>query len=63
MGLFWNLIQQSQISDQREKASSLEERVDILENALWQTRQTLHSLVVLLEKEYGRDIDGDDKIG
>ena len=63
MGLFWDLMQQSQISEQRDRASSLEQRVQYLENALAQTQKTLHDLVVILEKEYGKDIDGDGRVG
>ena len=63
MGLFWDLMQQSQISEQRKHASSLEQRVQYLENALSQTQKTLNDLVVILEKEYGKDIDGDGRVG
>ncbi len=63
MGLFWDLIQQNQISEQRDHSASLEQRVRSLENALSQTQETLHDLVVILEKEYGKDIDGDGRIG
>ena len=34
MGLFWDLIQQSQIEDQKDRASTLEDRVAYLENEL-----------------------------
>ncbi len=63
MGLFWDLIQQSQISEQHNQTTSLEQRVANLESALSQTQRTLHNLVVILEKEYGKDIDGDGQIG
>ena len=63
MGLFWDLIQQSQISKQRGRADSLEERVNQLENEMYETRQLLHKLVSILEKEYGKDIDGDGRVG
>ena len=63
MGLFWNLLQQSQISDQQNRSATLEQRVVNLENELYQTRQLLHNLVSILEKEFGRDIDGDNRIG
>jgi hypothetical protein len=63
VGLFWDLIQQSQISEQKRRASSLEQRVIDLEQDLDRTKRTLHSLVVLLEKEYGRDIDRDGRVG
>ena len=63
MGLFWDLMQQSQISDQRGKADDLDVRVRQLEGQLQRTQQTLHDLVVLLEKRFGEDIDRDGKIG
>lgn len=63
MGLFWDLMQQSQISEQAGRAESLEGRVRRLENDLHQTRRVLHKLVTILEKEYGKDIDGDGQVG
>lgn len=63
MGLFWDLIQQSQISEQRNRADTIEGRVSQLENELYETRKILHRLVSILEKEYGKDIDGDGQIG
>ncbi len=63
MGLFWDLMQQSQISDQRGRADSLEGRVSQLEAELHETRQLVHRLVSVLEKEYGKDIDGDGRVG
>ncbi len=63
MGLFWDLMQQSQISEQRGRADSLEGRVSQLEAELHETRQLVHRLVSVLEKEYGKDIDGDGRVG
>ncbi|MHC4398876.1 MAG: hypothetical protein ACYTG0_04270 [Planctomycetota bacterium] len=63
MGMFWDLIQQSQISKQRDRTVSLEDRVAALENDLEHTNRLLHQLVMLLEKQYGHDIDGDGRIG
>ena len=63
MGLFWDLIQQSQISDQRQQGQSIEYRVDCLEKELFKTRKIVHELVSILEKEHRRDIDGDGQIG
>ncbi len=63
MGLFWDLMQQSQISNQRGRADSLEERVSQLESELHGTREVLHKLVSILEQEFGKDIDGDGRIG
>jgi len=63
MGLFWDLVQQSQISDQQEKADSLEQRVAYLEDQLRKTQQLLVSTLEVLEKHTGKDIDGDGQIG
>ncbi len=63
MGLFWDLMQQSQISEQRGKADNLDARVRQLEGELQRVQRTLHDLVVLLEERFGEDIDGDGKVG
>lgn len=63
MGLLWDLIQQSQISEQQHKASSLEQRVERLERDLAQTRRLLHALLQRLESHLGEDIDKDGKVG
>ena len=63
MGLFWDLMQQSQISKQRDRTEDLGARVRTLESELQRTQRTLHDLVILLEKRFGEDIDRDGKIG
>ena len=63
MGLFWDLIQQSQISNQRSTTDSLEERVTRLENQLREMQQQQLSLLKTLEKNFGRDLDGDGQVG
>ncbi|HNY26831.1 MAG TPA: hypothetical protein PKH31_05570 [Candidatus Sumerlaeota bacterium] len=63
MGFIWDLIQQSQISDQRAQADSLEERVRRLEQELDATRQLVHQLLVRLEERFGEDLNGDGRIG
>ena len=63
MGIFWDLIQQSQISDQRSRAASLEERVQRLENDLANTQVTVHELLQPLETQLGEDLDGDGSVG
>jgi len=63
MGLFWDLIQQSQISDQNSRATNLEGRVAQLERELAQTRKSMRDLLSLLENHFGQDIDKDGKIG
>jgi len=63
MGLFWDLLQQSQISDQRDHAENLEGRVTHLENQLQHTQLILNDLIKLLEEKFGHDINGDGKVG
>lgn len=63
MGLFWNLIQQSQIQDHKSKAETLEARVQRLEWELAHTKELLYKTLQVLEEQSGRDINGDGKIG
>jgi chaperonin cofactor prefoldin len=63
MGLFWDLLQQSQISNTRDRTGNLEMRVARLETELRRTERTLHALVVLLEKHFGQDINQNGRIG
>ena len=63
MGLFWDLMQQSQLSSQNERTDSVENRVERLEGGLRETRRLLHKLISVLEREYGKDLDGDGRVG
>lgn len=63
MGLFWDLMQQEEIDSQKEKAESIEDRVEILERELEKTRKLLMDTLHVLEKHVGQDIDMDGKIG
>lgn len=63
MGLFWDLIQQSEIEEQKDKAESLEERVATLETELSSTKALLLKTLLILEKHLGRDINDDGEIG
>lgn len=63
MGIFWDLIQQSQIQDQKSKADTLEIRVRNLERELYQTREILMKTLKILEEHTGKDLNGDGKIG
>ena len=63
MGLFWDLIQQSQISDQRSRTASVEERVSWLESELTRTQETMRLLLQRLETHLGEDIDRDGSVG
>ena len=63
MGIFWDLIQQDEIEKQAKKASSLEERVALLEQELVKTQKLLRLTLEALETHLSRDIDGDGKTG
>ncbi len=63
MGLFWNLIQQSQISDQKGRAETLEARVAFIEYELQSTKSLLINALNILQEQSGKDIDGDGKLG
>lgn len=60
---FWKLIQQSQISDQKGRAETLEARVAFLESELQRTKSLLINALKILEEQSGKDIDGDGKLG
>lgn len=63
MGLFWDLIQQSEIEEQKGKADSLEERVAELEAELTKTKALLLKTLKVLEARAGTDINEDGLIG
>jgi hypothetical protein len=63
MGLMWDLIQHSQISETRGRADSLEQRVDALEIQLQRTNEVVVKLLKALERRFGDDLDGDGRIG
>ena len=63
MGIFWDLIQQSEIEKQSEKANTLEDKINLLETELTNTKDLLRKTLIALEKHLGKDIDRDGKIG
>lgn len=63
MGLFWDLIQQSELDEQKGKADSLEERVSQLESELKTTKDLLLKTLKILEERSGEDINDDGQIG
>jgi hypothetical protein len=63
MGLFWDLLQQRQISDAKQHADTLEARVADLERELEETRRVLHEVIRRLEEAMGKDLDRDGRIG
>ena len=63
MSIFWDLLQQDELDKQQKQANSVEERVDILEKELEQTKALLRKTLEALEHFVGKDIDGDGKMG
>ncbi len=63
MGIFWDLVQQDEIEEQKKQASSIEERVKLLEEDLVNTKALLKKTLMALETHLVKDIDGDGKTG
>ena len=63
MGLFWDLYQQSQISESRDRAQTLEARVAHLEKDHERLATLLREVIGRLEKHVGVDLDEDRKVG
>ena len=63
MGLFWDLLQQSQISSQGERTASVESRLRGLEADVRQTQELLRDLIQRLESRLGADLDRDGRVG
>ena len=63
MGLFWDLYQQSQISEHGERAQSLEGRVEHLERENARLATLLREVIGRLEKHVGVDLDKDGRVG
>jgi hypothetical protein len=63
MGLFWDLYQQSQISEHRDHAVSLEARVERLEQDNDRLATLLREVIGRLEKHVGADLDKDGRVG
>ena len=63
MGLIWDIIQHGQIKDARTHAENLEGRVAELEGELKRTNEALVKLLRALEKRFGEDLDGDNRVG
>lgn len=63
MGFFWDMIQHMDIEEQKERATSLEDRVSELEVELRKTQELLVGMVTRLEARFGEDFDGDGQAG
>jgi len=63
MGILWEIVQTGLMYGQHRKSSSIEDRVQSLEDHLQLTQNTLRALVKKLEEMHGADIDGDGRVG
>jgi hypothetical protein len=63
VGFIWDLIQQGQIGDARQRAATLEQRVEQLESQLERTNDVLMRLLRRMEQRFGEDLDGDHRVG
>ncbi len=63
MGLFWDLYQQSQISQQGERSATIESRVARLEGENERLSMLLREVIGRLEKHVGVDLDADGRVG
>jgi hypothetical protein len=63
MGLFWDLFQQSKLSEHANRADSLDDRVAHLESELDRTQQILRDVIDRLERHVGQDLDADGRVG
>jgi len=63
MGFLWDLMQESRISDSQQQAKNLEERVAALEEQVRKTNDVMVNLLRALERRFGEDLDGDNRVG
>lgn len=63
MGIFWDLLQEDELKKQQKQADSIEDRVELLETELEQTKKLLRKTLEVLEHHVQVDIDGDGNMG
>lgn len=63
MGIFWDLMQQEALENQKAQSETLEDRIDHLEQELKNTKALLRKTLEALETHIVKDIDGDGKLG
>jgi uncharacterized Rmd1/YagE family protein len=63
MGLLWEIVQTGLMYGQHRKADSIEDRVQIIEQRLDATQNTLRTLVKKIEELHNLDIDKDGRVG
>ena len=63
MGILWEVVQTGLMYGQKRKSDTVEDRVQVLEEKLQLTQNTMRQLVKKLEEIHGLDIDGDGRVG
>jgi hypothetical protein len=63
MGLFWDLLQQSQISRHADRAATVEQRLEQAEAEIERLSGIVHELVARLETQLGADLDRNGRVG
>jgi hypothetical protein len=63
MGLFWDLLQQSQIQQHDIRAASVEQRLERAEAEIARLNGLVRELVSRLEIHVRTDLDGDGRVG
>lgn len=63
MGVLWEVLQTGLMYGQKRKSDTIEDRVQVLEDQLQLTQNTLRNLVKKIEEIHGLDVDGDGRIG
>jgi len=63
MGMFWDLLQQSQISSQGQRTADVESRLVRVETELQHTQELLRNVIQRLEAKLGTDLDRDGHVG
>ncbi len=62
MGVFWDLLQEGQISEQSERAQTLEGRVALLEAQIRGLTKLVRTVIERLEQHLHVDLDDDGKV-
>jgi hypothetical protein len=62
MGVFWDLLQQSQIDEHSERADTLEGRVALLEAQVRGLTKLFRTVIERLEQHLHVDLDADGKV-
>lgn len=63
MGLFWDLYQQSQITQHGERQATVEVRLARVEQEVDRLSALLREVIGRLEKHVGVDLDSDGRVG